>query len=368
MSLSLLIPSPPDDDSSAMSYDRAILQADDPSTPSAQLIVEQTELVHEGGESDVYKGTLFGESETQVICRLAFSRDARHRMANEARFYTSKLKDLQGVWVPRYYGFYVGNTTFGLTSCLVLSYCGVRIEGELEDLDTSFKTLLVEAVIDLHNADVVHGNLLEDINILNNGGRPVIIDFKDATEEKCQAGVVQIGALQPDEFDFPCEELLDFLTVLKIWKPRNFIYIGSVQHISMMQDPRKLAATAPDWWPWEAAMQEAYRVILLHTKEYYPKRYKAYVARNEKDDDDTAELVEELRCVTSELTHRTSAHTPLSGTNAFDLAKLEIYAIGLEFNDEDACASARLQGARKIKGSAVTLDMAKCFIFLAHNR
>ncbi|TFY80851.1 hypothetical protein EWM64_g3168, partial [Hericium alpestre] len=218
MSLSLLIPSPPDV-SDSVSFERVVFQADDPNTPNAQLVVERTEFVHDGEESDVYKGTLFGGPETQVVCRLAFSQDARRRQANEARFYTSKLKDLQGVWVPHYYGFYIGNTKFGLTSCLVLSYCGVRIEGELEDLDVPFKKLLVHAAIDLHNADIVHGNLTED-NVLNNNGRPVIIDFKDATEAECKAGVVKFGAVEPDEFDFPCEELLDFFGFLKIWKPR----------------------------------------------------------------------------------------------------------------------------------------------------
>ena len=55
-------------------------------------------------------------------------------------------------------------------------------------------------------------------------------------------------------------------------------YGGEYQSTRLLDDPHKLAATAPEEWSEGRAFDEACKVIAEHYKIYYPSRYKKWLA------------------------------------------------------------------------------------------
>ncbi|TFY77733.1 hypothetical protein EWM64_g6277 [Hericium alpestre] len=162
----------------------------------------------------------------------------------------------------------------------------------LTRVQSAFKTGLIHALVAIHDAGVEHHDLCRR-NILDYNDRPMIIDFGDAEEHECERFVpVEEGTPAPTlTCEFGCVELLEFFTDIEVWTPSFIEYIDNFQPIELAYDPHALAKMAPSHWSPEEALQEAYRVVVKHVKEYYPAQYDDWIARlnnNQKALDSTS--------------------------------------------------------------------------------
>ena len=73
--------------------------------------------------------------ETPLVFKVAAGNSALKRLEHEADIYASKLKDLQGKVVPRYFGMYKGRSDYGNVGVMVLEHCGEALSQELNQCD-----------------------------------------------------------------------------------------------------------------------------------------------------------------------------------------------------------------------------------------
>ncbi|TFY75119.1 hypothetical protein EWM64_g8891 [Hericium alpestre] len=232
---------------------------------------------------DVYRGKLMLSSDKpslDVVCKIGFGKKAKARIAHEAALYNGKLRHLQGVYIPICHGYFVGDADGESTGCLLVAYCGEPIREMFMRLPPTFKTGLVSALVAIHDAGVEHRDLAHR-NILNRDGLPVVIDFGDAEDHACGRHISIVeGAPAPSlSCELGCVELYQFFLDLRIWTLAYIMYTGCFQPIRLAFDAHALAKTAPSHWSHDKALQEAYRVITAHVKEYYPAQYDAWKSK-----------------------------------------------------------------------------------------
>ncbi|TFY79913.1 hypothetical protein EWM64_g4102 [Hericium alpestre] len=250
----------------------------------SEAIFRGEKHLHAAGriQIDVYRGQLNlsdGRS-LDVVCKIGFGKKATDRVAHEASLYNGKLSHLQGVYIPICHGYFVGDADGESMGCLLVAYCGEPIIEMFMRLPPIFKTGLVSALVAIHDAGVEHRDLAHR-NILNCKGLPVIIDFDDAVDHACGRHISIVeGAPAPSlSCELGCVELYQFFLDLRVWTPAYIMYTGCFQPIRLAFDAHALAKTAPSHWSHEEALQEAYRVITAHVKEYYPAQYEAWKAK-----------------------------------------------------------------------------------------
>ncbi|TFY79907.1 hypothetical protein EWM64_g4100 [Hericium alpestre] len=281
MALKLIIPSEINRNTSETF---TLRDADANASGSAIAFIEfrSTKRICRNDRVNIYRGQLIlslDKPALDVVCKIGFGRQAVNRVANEAHFYLGKLSHLQGVCIPPCHGYFIGNTEEGPTSCIILDYCGEPIESMFMRLEPTFKTAIIHAAIAIHDADVRHGDL-EERNVLDYKGLPMIIDFEHADEYECERAFhVDEGQPAPMPDDFACDEIYELCQDLRVWTPAYIQYIRTYQPISLAYDAHKLAATAPSHWSPEEALAEAYRVIVEHVKRYYLEHYDEWKAR-----------------------------------------------------------------------------------------
>ncbi|KAI0061430.1 hypothetical protein BV25DRAFT_756902 [Artomyces pyxidatus] len=246
--------------------------------PSAELFVKDTTLIAWGEYVEVYRGTLArgsGEASLSVVCKLALESPSIKRLAKEQRLYDGKLKHLQGVCLPRCYGYYTGEVQGEPRTILVLEDCGEEVRECFAAMKPAFKTQLIEAFREIHRAGVEQRDLAER-NILVKDGHPIVIDFGEAVEVECQCkmDIVQ-GAVAPREAVFNCDELYQLCRNLKIWRPKFIYYINGYYPISYAADARRLAMKAPPNYSRADALRAAHAAILEHAQRYDPHKYEA---------------------------------------------------------------------------------------------
>lgn len=100
------------------------------------------------------------------------------------------------------------------------------------------RVALLGLVNKIHSIGLMHGDLAER-NVLNNNGRPVIIDLEDMKPHSCMRRmIVRAGAIQPVDTDFNCDEIYRLANDMKIWSPREsfcvrlptFLYLPDIVH------------------------------------------------------------------------------------------------------------------------------------------
>ncbi|KAI0314372.1 hypothetical protein OF83DRAFT_1174816 [Amylostereum chailletii] len=101
-------------------------------------------------------------------------------------------------------------------------------------MEKKFRSQILEPVTAIHEVGIVHNKLNED-NVLDYHGRPIIIDFACSDDEKCKrAMAVREGDIQPTKQKFNCEELYYFcLGKLDVWKPAQVCMDGQYHLIKM---------------------------------------------------------------------------------------------------------------------------------------
>ncbi|KAA1473264.1 hypothetical protein DENSPDRAFT_266528 [Dentipellis sp. KUC8613] len=273
MALTISLPT----DYDCTSYELFTFRSTAPDVSGAsRLILRGVELIHDRPDTRVFHAQLKYPSAGQqrnVVCKLAYGAHSKASLATEARLYSGKLKHLQGVYVPQYYGHFIGQTDKGLTSCIILDYCGKRLDLLFLAQTIDFKRALVCAMVAIHNAGVRHFDI-RNRNVLDNGGLPTVIDFGEAEDHECEREMDIIENIAaPMDSEFGCDELYQLCIDLRIWKPAMFKYIRSSRPASFLYRPYKLAETAPEGWSYEDAVEEAYRAIGSHIEECYPEDY-----------------------------------------------------------------------------------------------
>lgn len=67
-------------------------------------------------------------------------------------------------------------------------------------------------------------NDIEPRNVVLKDGMPLIIDLEHATDHDCHCSMdIYEGAFRPDEYDFGCSELYDYVIDACIWRPGAYI-------------------------------------------------------------------------------------------------------------------------------------------------
>ena len=111
----------------AFTLETSDLQAASSYSDLEPLVFESTELIHRG-RSRVFRGVLSGAGyfDVPVVCKLRlFTENAYQRLQREAEVYQTKLRDMQGYYIPLFYGLYTGNISFNQCAvCLILEDCG----------------------------------------------------------------------------------------------------------------------------------------------------------------------------------------------------------------------------------------------------
>lgn len=79
---------------------------------------------------------------------------------------------------------------------------------------------VAEHILELREHGVQHGDLAERNIVVNQEGRPFIIEFEHATAHTCKRTMnVDEGVVCPDKLDFGCCEIYDFYFENGIWHP-----------------------------------------------------------------------------------------------------------------------------------------------------
>ncbi len=74
----------------------------------------------------------------QAVCKMGYG-PAIERVKREAGLYQQQLKALQGRYIPRVFGFFVGTTSRGPTAALVMSYEGRQLKRPMGCLPLQFR-------------------------------------------------------------------------------------------------------------------------------------------------------------------------------------------------------------------------------------
>ncbi|KAI9057567.1 hypothetical protein FKP32DRAFT_1681425 [Trametes sanguinea] len=91
----------------------------------------------------------------QLICKVALGRRWFTPLQDEALLYEGKLKPLQGTVVPRYYGFFAGDTYKGKTGIMILEDCGQPASGFIYHQPFWFRKLVLKALVAVHRVGIV---------------------------------------------------------------------------------------------------------------------------------------------------------------------------------------------------------------------
>ncbi|KAF8218273.1 hypothetical protein K438DRAFT_1747467 [Mycena galopus ATCC 62051] len=130
-----------------------------------------------------------------VALKIARGYEEVEEMEREAGFYENQLKDLQGTVVPKCYGFYTakirGTQALG---CLLLEYCsGAPVELlRVRKDEVNWKTM--QAAYAVHEAGVLHGDLLDGRHFIPMGLDVRIIDFSVSVAHHCVSGLSKRAA------------------------------------------------------------------------------------------------------------------------------------------------------------------------------
>ncbi len=191
----------------------------------------------------IMRGTLSSARGTfDVVAKLATSTSTIKALKKELSFY-NKLDHLQGVCIPKCFGYFFSPCEDQAFGCLVLEYSGKPIrsiydaQGDVpfalrcalslknrwcrDSQLRSFRASIVNAIKRIHDAGVVHGGF-GIFGVLVTNSKPFIINFKNATEKACERKLdIANGAIAPTREHFGCAELYRLCVDLRVWKPRK---------------------------------------------------------------------------------------------------------------------------------------------------
>ncbi|TDL24735.1 hypothetical protein BD410DRAFT_850962 [Rickenella mellea] len=177
--------------------------------------------IYGGDRIQVYLGKLLqeGKESVDVVMKVDFC-NARHGdLVQEAKYYETQAKALQGKTVPLFYGIYSATIEHQLITGLVLEYCGEPMETSLEEASEIFSFEVAKLLMALHSASLQHNDITEG-NIVVKDGVPRLIDLGTATLHDCKrTKPIKLDEERPSMLEFGCRELHNFASQQGIWEP-----------------------------------------------------------------------------------------------------------------------------------------------------
>ncbi|KAI9060727.1 hypothetical protein FKP32DRAFT_1595044 [Trametes sanguinea] len=188
------------------------------------------------GRMQVFRVTLYGVVDDAVIddgrtaiCKVAYGKRGVEALKKEADIYREKLAHLQGKWVPKIFGCYVGETVReALTCILLMEDCGQPLPRMLYWLPPQQRAQVVHGLQQVHRAGLKHGDFQERnlvIRLLEDETYWItIIDFGEAVEHDCPCKDWQLEmySLRPSPSAFTCDELWTLCTTnADFWTPES---------------------------------------------------------------------------------------------------------------------------------------------------
>ncbi|KAI0783055.1 hypothetical protein C8Q75DRAFT_811278 [Abortiporus biennis] len=204
---------------------------------------------------NVYKGILrFSEKEYNVDVKIYLD-DPRGWLELEAKKYClPQVQEIQGVFIPRFYGFFKGTSRFGhKTDCLVLEYAGKALPWPSK-LEQKLQDKVISSAFELHAKGFKLGSMPHHV---------------------CQ---------HPDGLSFQdkpmCTELRTLLVGLRLWAPSGFSCYDRQVDFSYAYPVPKVRELAQNEAPSDISRVEAVRkaseAISSHLEYYHPETYQKY--------------------------------------------------------------------------------------------
>lgn len=109
---------------------------------TTKLTFDKAKKLYTKNHTTVFRGelTVAGYMKPMdVVIKIDIFDPHSESLINEAKLYTTKLHDLQGIVVPLYYGIYHAKFGSNDVTCLVLQYCGRPVKNLFTKLDKDFK-------------------------------------------------------------------------------------------------------------------------------------------------------------------------------------------------------------------------------------
>jgi len=213
--------------------------------------------------SIVYRASMTrgsSKSSLDVVCKVRYGGHF-DRLREEAEIY-HRLTNCQGSTIPRCYGLFEGKLGKKSVSCLVLEYCGERLETLLSEMGWNFKFDVLDCLMDIHNEGVQHNDFAERNVVVRDGKRPFIVDFELAIAHDCGMCMeIVFHDPEPCLADFGCRELHSAANKMLVWEFRTLEFLGMYVDVKWASTPEDLAKMAPKGTPEGMAMYHARSAI-----------------------------------------------------------------------------------------------------------
>ncbi|CAL1715116.1 unnamed protein product [Somion occarium] len=215
------------------------------------------------GGIHVYRGTitaLVANSEVRLnaICKIAIDSEDQEILEREEDMYITHLDKFQGVVVPHFHGMFRGVTVRSFNrrqfpvSCMILEDVGHSLLGKFSDQPMVCKKNILEALLKLHSAGIVHGDFRIPNVVIGESNNIRIVDFDRAKLHQCPSAHMTLDDLGIDGWEVQpgvvsCFEVLLACERMDIWIPATIRLHGTnfpVKNIRSYTDLARIAARA----------------------------------------------------------------------------------------------------------------------------
>ncbi|KAJ3559585.1 hypothetical protein NM688_g249 [Phlebia brevispora] len=222
-------------------------------SPSPQQEFHSTELIYED-DTCVYRGVLTGcgSQEIKAICKLGLKAypgsDVLEGYQHETEIYQTTLRDMQGSFIPKFYGMYVGTVFRWPAACIIVEDCGRSLPA-FNSLSYEWRAKAVEVLMAIHSRGLQHndfrpGNIVVDD--LQSPTRLVLIDFEHATPHECQRKIdIALFQYPPPYMEFGCRELHRAARETCVWTPADVELFGTWVDVAYCGSPEQLLKVTP---------------------------------------------------------------------------------------------------------------------------
>ncbi|KZT21049.1 hypothetical protein NEOLEDRAFT_1181978 [Neolentinus lepideus HHB14362 ss-1] len=164
-----------------------------------------------------------------IILKFARARDAFADIRAEEQVYANQLISLQGVVIPRCFGFYEDPHSGGCIGCLALEDCGDPPCEHLDYLPIVQRFAILRGLQSIHRCGILHESVRRE-NVVMRDGQVRIIDFGRVSPHSCEAAaaIIQRQSYRPSLAEFPCRDLRNVCSHFGIWSCN--ILVGSELH------------------------------------------------------------------------------------------------------------------------------------------
>ncbi|KAI0665468.1 hypothetical protein C8Q78DRAFT_557528 [Trametes maxima] len=204
-------------------------------------IAEPTEWYTRKSNEAVFRAQLrsdsFSKVAQDVVCKILpapvpedLNGNGLSLLEQEAWIYQEKLKDLQGICVPRFIGLFGWTAPNGVKGfeCLIITWEGYLPSTDPHRHDVAYRSRILDALLAIHRAGVRHYDLESMPNnmLIKDNGDVFFIDFEKSTEHQCELPKdyrFLFYTPMPTLKECPCLELMEVAQQLGVWYPREFL-------------------------------------------------------------------------------------------------------------------------------------------------